>query len=153
MPVRITVPPFALKLPEFVQLPVMFISALKGAVRDLVSLIATLLKVFVLEPKIWVLPLKITVFVPASKPAVPALLVQFPEIVIFWSLESRVPALMIRFPVKVSGSPSCNVAMPDFVRLHKLAPPETKVCFDVPSKVTVPALALNIPLLEPIQLP
>jgi len=127
VPSKVTVPPLALKAPALTQLPATFIFA-AGAVSVLEAAISKLLKEFVLAPVIAVAPSKVTV--PPLAVKVPAL-TQLPETFMF-------PA----------GAVSVlNAAISRLLKELVLAP----VIAVVPSKVTVPALLLNVPALT--QLP
>jgi len=122
VPSKVTVPLFALKVPALIQLPATFISPL-GAVRVSAVIMSMLLKEVLLAPVIAVVPSKVTV--PPLAVKVPAL-TQLPATFIF----------AFKGPVNV-----LEAAISRLLNELVLAP----VIAVVPSKVTVPPLAVNVP--------
>ena len=126
-PSNVTVPPLAVKVPALTQLPATFMFA-AGAVKLLDAAMSRLLKEFILAPVIAVVPSKVTV---------PPLAVKVPAL-------TQLPAtFMFAFG-------AVNALDAEISRLLKELVPPPLIAV-VPSKVTVPLLALKAPALT--QLP
>jgi len=127
VPSKVTVPPFALKVPALPQLPATFMFA-AGAVRLLDAAIPRLSKELLLLPLITVVPSNVTV---------PELLVKAPEL-------TQLPAT---FMFAAGAVRLLDEAISKLLKELVLAP----LIAVEPSKVTVPLFALKVPAL--IQLP